>query len=90
MCKASSIWGEGRPIREPPGQTARLSPVSRDLPWHGFPLRVAELLHGYGTPAHRLERVLAKMADTLGVRASFLVTPTSVAASFGDSSPHYS
>lgn len=48
-----------------------------------FLVRVAELLHAYGTPAYRLERVLAKMANSLGVQATFLSTPTSVFASFG-------
>jgi uncharacterized membrane protein YjjP (DUF1212 family) len=52
-------------------------------PEHEFLLRVAELLHAYGTPAHRLERVLVKVAARLGVRASFLSTPTSVFASLG-------
>jgi len=52
-------------------------------PEHRFLLRAAELLHAYGTPAHRLERVLGKMALRLDVQAAFLVTPTSVMASFG-------
>lgn len=45
--------------------------------------RVAELLHSYGTPAHRLERLLQRAADGLRVEASFLSTPTSLLASFG-------
>lgn len=48
---------------------------------HGFLLRVAQLLHQYGTPAHRLERVLGLVSGSLGVRASFFSTPTSVLAS---------
>ncbi len=50
---------------------------------HAFLVRCAELLHAHGTPAHRLERVMVKMARALGVDAAFLYTPTSVFASFG-------
>lgn len=52
-----------------------------------FLLRVAELLHVFGTPAFRLERVLLKLAGDLGVGASFLSTPTAVVASLERSSP---
>jgi len=48
-----------------------------------FLVRIARLLHRYGTPAHRLERVLQKVATGLGEEASFFVTPTSVFAAFG-------
>lgn len=51
-----------------------------------FLMRVAELLHTYGTPAFRLERVLQKMAHDVGVEASFLSTPTAVMASVGTGS----
>jgi uncharacterized membrane protein YjjP (DUF1212 family) len=50
---------------------------------HVFLIRCAQLLHCHGTPAHRLERVMADMAGHLGVQATFLYTPTSVFASFG-------
>ncbi len=49
-----------------------------------FLLRMAELLHGYGTPVHRLERVLERTAAELGVQAQFLSTPTSLLVAFGD------
>ncbi len=45
--------------------------------------RVAELLHAYGTPAHRLERLLSRVATSLSLEARFLSTPTSLTASFG-------
>ena len=48
-----------------------------------FLLRLAELLHAHGTPAHRLERVLMKGAQAYGVDATFLSTPTAVIVSFG-------
>ncbi len=46
-------------------------------------VQVAELLHRHGTPAHRLERLLARLAASLGVEAQFLSTPTSFLAAFG-------
>jgi uncharacterized membrane protein YjjP (DUF1212 family) len=46
-------------------------------------LRLARALHVYGTPAHRLEEALASIADLLGVEAKFMVSPTSIMASFG-------
>lgn len=52
-------------------------------PTHNFLLRLAELLHHYGTPAFRLERVLIKVAASLGVEGEFLSTPTSVMVSLG-------
>ena len=47
-----------------------------------FLLRVAELLHAYGTPANRLERVMQVVGRSIGVSASFLSTPTAIIASF--------
>ncbi len=47
-------------------------------------MRVAELLHAYGTPSHRLERVLVKIAKSLKIKAQFLSTPTSLIAAFGE------
>jgi uncharacterized membrane protein YjjP (DUF1212 family) len=55
-------------------------------PTHNFLLRLAELLHHYGTPAFRLERVLIKVAASLGVEGEFLSTPTSVMVSLGSGS----
>jgi uncharacterized membrane protein YjjP (DUF1212 family) len=48
-----------------------------------FLARSAELLHAYGTPSHRLERVLQKVAARLAVEAKFFSTPTSLLVSFG-------
>lgn len=50
---------------------------------HHFLIRVAELLHRYGTPSHRLERVMEKISRTLGVPSVFLYTPTALVASLG-------
>ena len=38
---------------------------------HDFLVRAATLLNAYGTPSHRLERVLVHLAGVLGVHASF-------------------
>src|SRR5688572_14252471 len=58
------------------------SPVRReDLE---FLLRSAELMHAYGTPAHRLEEALSACARRMGVRAQFFSTPTSFLAGFGE------
>ena len=57
-------------------------PLTSD-PSQAFLLGVAELLHAYGTPAFRLERVLVNVARDLSVEASFLSTPTAVIASIG-------
>ena len=58
-------------------------PPQTSDPSAAFLLRVAELLHAFGTPAFRLERVLVNAARDLGVEASFLSTPTAVIASIG-------
>jgi len=40
-------------------------------------------LHAYGTPTHRIEEAITEVARKHGLRAQFLVTPTSVQGSFG-------
>lgn len=49
-----------------------------------FILQTAELLHRYGTPSHRLERVMQRVAISLGEKAIFLYTPTSLNIAFFD------
>jgi len=48
-----------------------------------FVLKMAEALHRYGHPAHRLEESLAATSKKLGLEAQFFSTPTSIFASFG-------
>jgi uncharacterized membrane protein YjjP (DUF1212 family) len=48
-----------------------------------FILRLARALHAYGIPAHRLEEVLARAAERLGLEGQFFSTPTSIFAAFG-------
>ncbi|MCH2121755.1 MAG: threonine/serine exporter family protein [Planctomycetota bacterium] len=50
---------------------------------HEFLLRTAELLQRYGTPSHRLERLMVRVSGFLGVEAAYLYTPTAVIVSFG-------
>ncbi|MEM9826858.1 MAG: threonine/serine exporter family protein, partial [Planctomycetota bacterium] len=46
---------------------------------HQFLIEAAIKLHRYGTPSHRLERVLTDVATSLGTRGDFLYTPTGLA-----------
>jgi uncharacterized membrane protein YjjP (DUF1212 family) len=55
-------------------------------PTFGFILLAAELLHRHGTPSHRLERVMAKVSVSLGVKGVFLYTPTALIVSLDDGS----
>lgn len=46
-------------------------------------LTLASVLHRYGTPAHRMERVLGSISTAMGLQAAFFVVPTAVFAAFG-------
>ncbi|WP_141324407.1 threonine/serine exporter family protein [Myxococcus sp. AB025B] len=48
-----------------------------------FTLRLAEALHRYGTPSHRLEGLMKRVSERLGLEGRFFSTPTSLFASFG-------
>src|SRR5262249_19443442 len=49
----------------------------------GFVLRLGRALHVYGIPAHRLEEVMEKAAENLGLQGQYFSTPTSIFDSFG-------
>jgi uncharacterized membrane protein YjjP (DUF1212 family) len=49
----------------------------------GFVLRLGRALHVYGIAAHRLEEVMGKAAERLGLQGQFFSTPTAIFASFG-------
>jgi uncharacterized membrane protein YjjP (DUF1212 family) len=68
-------------LAAPPVPT--LKPIPTPERAEALLVRVAELLHAYGTPAHRLERLLGRMSSALGLEAAFLSTPTSLLAAFG-------
>jgi uncharacterized membrane protein YjjP (DUF1212 family) len=48
-----------------------------------FLVALGMALHAYGTPTHRIEEALTEVARKHGLRGQFLVTPTSLQASFG-------
>lgn len=48
-----------------------------------FILSLAQALHRFGTPAHRIEAALSVAARVLGTEARFFSTPTTLMASFG-------
>jgi uncharacterized membrane protein YjjP (DUF1212 family) len=50
----------------------------------GFVIAMAEALHALGTPAHRLEGALARLARVVRVRAHVFSSPTSLLLAFGD------
>ncbi|QDV26309.1 threonine/serine exporter family protein [Aureliella helgolandensis] len=45
---------------------------------HHFLVKAGTLLHRYGTPSHRLERVMSEVATAIGVESVFLYTPTAL------------
>lgn len=49
---------------------------------HEFIIEVGRMLHRYGAPAHRIESTLEEVSRSLGLRATFLVTPTSLIFEF--------
>ena len=55
-----------------------------DRPTDAFLIQVAILLHQFGTPSHRLERVMIQMARSLGVEGVFLYTPTALVIAITD------
>ncbi|MCP3098073.1 threonine/serine exporter family protein [Myxococcus sp. K15C18031901] len=68
----------------PPEIAASLSPhPPLPGPAVAFALRLGEALHRYGTPAHRLEGLMQRVSERLGLEGRFFSTPTSLFASFG-------
>ena len=55
---------------------------SNILPEQAFLMDAAMMLHQYGTPAYRLERLMGRLAVALNVKAEFLYTPTSLLIAF--------
>jgi uncharacterized membrane protein YjjP (DUF1212 family) len=49
----------------------------------GFVLRLGRALHTYGFPANRLEAVMSRASEKLGLEGQFFSTPTSIFAAFG-------
>lgn len=49
-----------------------------------FLTEAAVMLHRYGTPSHRLERSMTKLAASMGITSTFLYTPTALVISLED------
>jgi uncharacterized membrane protein YjjP (DUF1212 family) len=47
-------------------------------------MQAATMLHRYGTPSHRLERVMKQVSQSIGVQADYLYTPTALLVSFSE------
>ena len=47
-----------------------------------FIMSYGSALHGYGAPAHRLERAMSNVSIELGLKGEFFCTPTAIMASF--------
>jgi uncharacterized membrane protein YjjP (DUF1212 family) len=61
------------------------SKLSEDqLVRHRFLVRCGELLHQFGTPSHRLERVVGEIAIALQIQTTVLYTPTALIVSIGE------
>jgi len=73
MCAAVSV----------PAELLASLPPPPPGPAVAFTLRLAEALHRYGTPAHRLEGLMQRVSERLGLEGRFFSTPTSLFASFG-------
>src|SRR5512135_1677656 len=49
----------------------------------GFVLRLGRALHNVGYAAHRVETLMERASDRLGLTGQFFATPTSIFAGFG-------
>ncbi len=71
------------------GPPAKHKPCYENLVLHPdqaartFVLEIGTALQRFGTPTHRLESALARLADRLGLQGQFFTTPTQFMAGFG-------
>ena len=63
-------------------------PPEHSDPREAFVLHLAQTLHRYGTPAHRLEQTMGMVLAQLGLQGEFFALPTSLFASFGRPESH--
>ncbi|MGE3802454.1 MAG: threonine/serine exporter family protein, partial [Candidatus Kapaibacterium sp.] len=63
-------------------------PPEHHDPREVFVLQLAQALHKFGTPAHRLEQTMAMVMKQLGMQGEFFALPTSLFASFGRPEAH--
>src|SRR5882757_495012 len=75
-----------------PGKEIETISSPNYIPWEkhphrdpiGFVLRLGRALHTFGYSADRLEAVLTKSSERLGLKSQFFSTPTSIFVSFGE------
>ncbi|MGE6757970.1 threonine/serine ThrE exporter family protein [Corallococcus interemptor] len=82
MCAPAVSTPPSETAEAPPELAASLAPPPPG-PAVAFVLRLAHALHRHGTPAHRLEGLMKRVSERLGLEARFFSTPTSIFASFG-------
>ncbi|QAT83164.1 hypothetical protein EJ065_1564 [Corallococcus coralloides] len=82
MCAPAVSTRPPETAEAPPELAAALAPPPPG-PAVAFVLRLGHALHRHGTPAHRLEGLMMKVSERLGLEARFFSTPTSIFASFG-------
>lgn len=63
-------------------------PPERPDAREAFVLKLADALHRYGTPAHRLEQTMDMITERLGLQGHFFALPTSIFAAFGRPESH--
>ena len=64
------------------------APVYPADPRIALAMRLAEAMHQYGVPTDRLEAAMKRVLGRLGLPGDFMVTPTSILASFGSPEEH--
>ncbi|MEZ6096431.1 MAG: threonine/serine exporter family protein [Pirellulaceae bacterium] len=70
-------------MQEPLSPKHKSDSVDQDLTeGQDLLLQAALMLHRYGTPSHRLERVMKRISHSMGIEADFLYTPTALLVSF--------
>ncbi|RKH55100.1 threonine/serine ThrE exporter family protein [Corallococcus aberystwythensis] len=82
MCAPAVSTRPPETAEAPPEFVAALAPPPPG-PSVAFVLRLGQALHRHGTPAHRLEGLMMRVSERLGLEARFFSTPTSIFASFG-------
>ena len=63
--------------------TGKTGPYPVPDPRAAFILALGRALHGAGEPTNRLEELLEDVAERIGLRAQFFITPTSIFVAFG-------
>jgi uncharacterized membrane protein YjjP (DUF1212 family) len=70
-------------IMQPAGNAGKAEDDSGPDQRAAFILALGRALHSSGEPTQRIEEVLGRASEGLGLQAQFFVTPTSIFAAFG-------